>query len=188
MKKTLLILLTATLIFACGNEKKENKNSHNENVETYQEDEELPILIGKQEVSAIKSDPYYSRWFVENYRYSPDQKILRKLKTAIEGKKITIFMGTWCSDSQQHVPALLYVLDAIRYDNSNITLITMSEDKETPEGLEEGLDILYVPTIIVYNNDVEMGRIVEYPVESLEADLLAIASGQEYKHSYADEE
>jgi len=186
MKKTLLILLVTTLFFACGNEKKEKEN-HHEDVVTYEEDEDLPILVGKQEISAIKSAPH-ARWFMENYKYSPNQKKLGPLRTALEGKKITIFMGTWCSDSQQHVPALLNVLDAIKYDSSNITLITMSEDKDTPEGLEDGLNILYVPTIIVYDNNVEMGRIVEYPVESLEADLLAIASGEDYKHSYADVE
>lgn len=187
MKKTLLVLFVTALIISCGNEKKENEEQQNEDTITYADDDELPVLMGKQEISAIKSAPY-SRWFMENYKYNPNQKMLGPLQTALEGKKITIFMGTWCSDSQQHVPALMNVLDAIKYDSSNITLITVSEDKDTPEGLEDGFNILYVPTIIVYNNDIEMGRIVEYPVESLEADLLAIASGQEYKHSYADEE
>ncbi len=187
MKKILLILLVSTLMIACGNEKKENEETQNEETVTYEEEEELPILLGKQEITTIKSAPY-SKWFMENYKYSPNQKKLGPLKTALEGKKLTIFMGTWCEDSQMQVPALLNVLDAIKYDSSNITLITMSEDKDTPEGLEDGLNILYVPTIIVYENELEMGRIVEYPVESLEADLLAIATGEEYKHSYADEQ
>lgn len=187
MKKTLLILLVSTFIIACGNEKKENADSQTEETATFEEEEELPILLGKQEISAIKSAPY-SKWFMENYKYSPNQKKLGPLKTALEGKKITIFMGTWCEDSQMQVPALLNILDAIKYDSSNITLITVSEDKDTPERLEEGFNILYVPTIIVFENDVELGRFVEYPVESLEADLLAIATGEEYKHSYADEQ
>ncbi|MCR9182801.1 MAG: thioredoxin family protein [Flavobacteriaceae bacterium] len=185
MKSTLLILLVSTLLFACGNEKKQETEAITE-TEVSSEEEKLPILLGKQEITAIKSAPY-SSWFMENYKYSPNQKVLGSLKEALEGKKITIFMGTWCSDSQLQVPALLSVLDAIKYDNSNITLITMSEDKDTPENLEEGLNIQYVPTIILYDGESEMGRIVEYPVESLEADLLAIATGKEYKHSYADE-
>tara|TARA_R110002072_G_scaffold110599_5_gene238457 strand:- start:2882 stop:3448 length:567 start_codon:yes stop_codon:yes gene_type:complete len=187
MKKILLILLVSTLMIACGNEKKENEETQNEETVTYEEEEELPILLGKQEIAAIKSAPY-TKWFMENYKYSPNQKKLGPLKAALEGKKLTIFMGTWCEDSQMQVPALLNVLDAIKYDSSNITLITMSEDKDTPEGYEDGHNILYVPTIIVYENEVEMGRIVEYPVESLEADLLAIATGEKYKHSYADEQ
>ncbi len=186
MKKALLALFITALFISCGNEKKENEQQ-NEDTITYADDDELPVLLGKQEISAIKSAPY-SRWFMENYKYNPNQKMLGPLQTALEGKKITIFMGTWCSDSRQHVPALMNVLDAIKYDSSNITLITVSEDKDTPEGLEDGFNILYVPTIIVYDNDIEMGRIVEYPVESLEADLLAIVSGQDYKHSYADED
>lgn len=187
MKKILAALFIVTIFISCGNEKKENQQEQVENTVTYEEDEELPILIGEQEIETIKSEPY-SRWFTENYQYSPDQKTLGTLKAALEGKKITIFMGTWCSDSQQHVPALLYILDAIKYDSSNITLITLSEEKDTPDGLEEGFNISHVPTIIVYENDTEMGRIVEYPIESLEADLLAIATGEEYKHAYATEE
>lgn len=186
MKKTLLALFVSALFISCGNEKKENENQQNEDVTTIEEDIEIPVLVGKQDISALKTPPH-AKWFMENYKYKANQQKLGPLKTALEGKKLTIFLGTWCSDSQQQVPALLSILDAIKYDDSNITLITMSENKDTPEGLEDGLNILYVPTIIVYNNDVEMGRIVEFPVESLEADLLAIASGQEYKHPYSEE-
>ncbi|MEX0996126.1 MAG: thioredoxin family protein [Flavobacteriaceae bacterium] len=184
MKRTFLILLVSTLLIACGNEKKQETESQSE-TELSTEEEELPILLGKQEITAIKSAPY-SSWFMENYKYSPNQKVLGSLKEALEDKKMTIFMGTWCEDSQRQVPALMNILDAIKYDNSNITLITMSEDKDTPDGLEEGFDIQYVPTIILYDGENEMGRIVEYPVESLEADLLKIATGEEYKHAYSD--
>jgi len=184
MKKTLLVLLVSTLLYACGNEKKQETDSQTE-TEISSEEEDLPILLGKQEITTIKSAPY-SSWFMENYKYSPNQKVLGSLKQALEGKEMTIFMGTWCEDSQRQVPALMNILDAIKYDNSNITLITMSEDKDTPEGLEEGFDIQYVPTIILFDGENEMGRIVEYPVESLEADLLKIATGEEYKHSYSE--
>ena len=62
----------------------------------------------------------------------------------------------------------------------------VSEDKDTPEGLEEGMDIQYVPTIILFKNGEELGRIVESPVETLEKDLLKIAKGEPYEHTYAD--
>jgi len=31
-----------------------------------------------------------------------------------------------------------------------------------------------------------LGRIVEYPIESLEQDMLKILQGKPYKHAYAD--
>lgn len=188
MKKIFLTLLIAIFIFSCGNKEKESTSEETQeeavNLEEIHPDD-LPVLIGKQEISAIKSSPY-SNWFMENFNYSPDQDKLEALKVALDGKTITIFMGTWCSDSRKQVPALLNVLDEIAYDTSNIILITMSEDKDTPDGFEDGKNIEYVPTIIVYNNDVEMGRIVEYPIENLESDLLKIATGQEYSPAYSE--
>lgn len=192
MKKIFLSLLIATFLLSCGNNKNENETTDEQSIKEESITEEvhpddMPILLGKQEINAIKSPPY-TKWFMENYRYSFNQKKMGPLKSALEGKTINIFMGTWCEDSRMQVPALLSILEAIKYDYSNVTLITVSEDKDTPEGLEEGFNIEYVPTIIIYNNNVEMGRIVEYPIESLEADLLKIASGEEYNHAYSDVE
>lgn len=188
MKKTLLTLLLAVFVLSCGNKEKEAEPKEMQNEIKEMEEihpDDLPVLIGKQEISAIKSPPY-NNWFMDNYKYSPDQKKLGLLKEALKGKTITIFMGTWCEDSRMQVPALMNILDAIKYDHSKITLITMSEDKDTPENFEEGKNIEYVPTIIVYNNNDEMGRIIEYPIESLEADLLKIATGQEYTPAYTE--
>jgi thiol-disulfide isomerase/thioredoxin len=190
MKRTFLTLLITAFILSCGNKEKENEAESEDIQEEIVEMEEihpddLPVLIGKHEVNAIMSPPY-TNWFIENYQYNPDQKKLEPLKDALKNKTITIFMGTWCSDSRTQVPALLNVLDAINYDISKITLITMSEDKDTPEGFEDGKNIEYVPTIIVYNNNIEMGRIVEYPIENLESDLLKIATGLEYTPAYSE--
>ncbi len=192
MKKTCLVLMLSIVLFSCGNKEKNTDAENNETLEEIKDIDEIdpndmPVLLGKQEINAIKSPPY-SKWFIEGYRYALDQKKLGPLKTALEGKTITVFMGTWCEDSRTQVPPLLAILDAISYDNSKITLITVSRDKDTPEGYEDDLNILYVPTIILYDGESEMGRIVEYPVESLEADLLKIATGEEYKHSYENEQ
>lgn len=196
MKNIVLIALIATTMLACNNSKKDTDKQDNTSEITQEQSNEInhnnddekvedPILVGKQDINAIKARPYAS-WFMEHYKYTPDQKTLRALKDAIKGKNITVFMGTWCSDSQQQVPALIYTLEAINYDTSTINLITVSREKDTPDGLEKGFDIQYVPTIIVFDGTKELGRIVEYPIESLEQDLLKIATGQEYKHAYSE--
>lgn len=185
MKKTILILACVAMLASCNDKKEKEPKTQTETEETNYDD--LPVLIGEHEINTIKEPPYH-QWFMENYRYSPNQSVLGKLKLALENVEMTIFMGTWCEDSRKQIPALLNILVAIQYDQSNITLIALSEDKDTPEGLEEGYDINYVPTIILYENGEELGRIVEYPNESLEADLLAIATGEEYNHAYSDVE
>lgn len=190
MKKILLLICVFSVFTAC---KKNVQKSVDEEVkveETHEEESasdysDLPVLVGKQEITAIQNPPY-SDWFLENYKYMPKSDVLEQLKPALVDKTFEIFMGNWCSDSRAHVPALMNILDAVGYDSQNITLITVDEDKTTPENWEEGKNIQFVPTIILYENGVEKGRIVEYPIQNLEEDLLKIATGQPYKHAYED--
>jgi thiol-disulfide isomerase/thioredoxin len=95
-------------------------------------------------------------------------------------------MGTWCEDSQLQIPSLFKVLDEAGFNPNHYTLITVSEEKDTPNGLEKDKDINFVPTIIVSMEGEEIGRIVEYPIENLEKDLENILNGVPYKHAYED--
>ncbi len=186
MKKAIVLFAIVTLFFACGNDKKNKEQGAKEiEAETEMTIEDMPILLGVQNRKTIESKPYNS-WFTKNYMYQPNQKALADIYKALDNITITIFMGTWCEDSQLQVPALYGILDAIKYDSEKATLITVSKDKDTPEGLEKGMDIQYVPTIILFKNGKEIGRIVEAPVETLEADLLKIAKGEAYKHTYEE--
>ena len=93
-------------------------------------------------------------------------------------------MGSWCEDSHRDVPQLYKILDEAKFDESKLKVISVDEDKLTPEGFEKDMDIQNVPTIILYKNNKELGRIVEYPIQTLEKDMLSILSGKEYKHAY----
>ena len=46
------------------------------------------------------------------------------------------------------------------------------------------MSIINVPTFIFYKDGEELGRIVEYPIQDLESDMLKILSGQPYRHAY----
>lgn len=146
---------------------------------------EEAVLVGKHPLSTLRQDPYHT-WFDENYSYSPQDEIIKQLQPALTGVEMTVFMGTWCSDSQQHVPVLVRILEAANYDLQKITLIAVDEDKKTPENWEEDHTIEYVPTIILWRHEKELGRIVEYPMQTLEEDLLKIVTGQPYKHAYQE--
>ena len=189
MKKITLIL-TAVLVVACGNQNKKEQHEQETTPKiaensTTEEEQEIPILLGIQKREALQKTPY-DEWFDENYAYIPDEETLKALSKKLNDKTIIVFMGTWCDDSKLQVPAFFKILDAINFDENKVQIITMSRDKDTPKKLEEGYDIEFVPTIIVKKDGKELGRIVESPVDTLEADLLTIASGKEYKHIYAE--
>jgi len=98
-------------------------------------------------------------------------------------------MGTWCGDSQREVPKFYKVLEAANFPENNLRIVGLNNVKEQykqgPNGEEKGLNVHRVPTFIVYNKKgKEIGRIVEHPVESLEADLLNICRGKAYTHHY----
>ena len=71
---------------------------------------------------------------------------------------------------------MMSVLKSAGFPEENIQLLgvydSMAVYKQGPNREEKGLNIYRVPTFIVYQKRQRDGRIVEYPVESLERDLL----------------
>lgn len=132
----------------------------------------------------------FNTWFTPNYdAYEPDEKIIKKLKRKLKKYTITVFMGTWCGDSKREVPKFYKVLEEANFPESKLRVVGLNNGREQykqgPNGEEKGLNIHRVPTFIVYNKKgKEVGRIVEHPVESLEADLLKICRGKSYEHNY----
>ena len=85
--------------------------------------------------------------------------------------KVTILFGTWCHDSEREVPRMLKLLAASGVEEDNISLISLDIRKEEPEGRAKALAVRFTPTFIFFSDDVELGRIIERPVESLQADI-----------------
>lgn len=196
MKKTILIISIIALS-ACNSSKEKNKVEKKTSTEMISENnkekindtvpyEDSVMLLGKANRKGLQMDAFKS-WFDPGYQdYSVDSETLGKLKPLLKDVTITVFMGTWCEDSQRETPHLYKILDDAKFDESKLTLITVSDEKTTPQGFEKGKNITNVPTIIFYKNDKELGRIVEYPIVSLEKDMFAILSGKEYKDAYAE--
>ena len=140
-------------------------------------------LIGDIALDDLKNEPF-TEWFNTEYEnYTPFGKTITKLNALIESTSVAIFMGTWCSDSQMHVPAFFRILDEIEF-SGDVRIVGVDEDKKTPSGSATENDINYVPTFIFYKKSKEINRIVESPVAFLEDDMLAILSGADYKHTY----
>lgn len=141
-------------------------------------------LIGTQTREDLLKNPY-TLWFTPNYgNYKPNTTVIAELKKHIKDVSVTVFMGTWCDDSQLQVPGFFKILDALQFNQANVTLIAVDKNKTTPEKFEKGLDMTNVPTFIFYKNGKEIHRIVERPIQTLEEDMLKILSGQSYKHAY----
>jgi tetratricopeptide (TPR) repeat protein len=148
-----------------------------------------PRLLGICAVKDLGREPH-AVWYKPNYEnYTPAAEIVDRLKgLRLERFTLKIVFGSWCGDSKREVPRMMKVLNAIGLPEKNIQLIGVHDSidvyKQSPQHEERGLNIYRVPTFIVYKKSEEIGRIVEYPVESLERDLLKILDGQPYTQNY----
>lgn len=147
-------------------------------------DEDSVMLVGTASLDSLKSDPFNSWYETNRDSYKPETKSLDQIKKLLKDVRIVLLMGTWCKDSRREVPRFVSILEAVKYPVDEIEVIAVDRDKKTPENFEQGLELIQVPTFIFYKEDKELGRIVEFPINSLESDMLAILSGQPYRHAY----
>jgi hypothetical protein len=145
-------------------------------------------LLGRCTKERLQQPPFDS-WFVRNYEdYPVDSLSADQLRSGLQGKRLMIFMGTWCGDSRREVPRMFKILDYCGIPDSSVELIMVSEDdstyKQSPQHEEKDLYIFRVPDLLIVGKDGELGRIVESPVISLEKDLLAILDGNAYAPHY----
>lgn len=154
-----------------------------------EEPDEPPKLLGECSVLQLGEEPF-SEWFREGYEdYAPHPDILQALAGAEQrGVEMTLFFGTWCGDSQREVPRILKLLDELGFPEERVKLIAVDSGegvhKRSPDGEERGLEIYRVPTLVVHRDEAEIARLVEFPVLSLERDLLAILSDAPYEPNY----
>ncbi|PXF63818.1 thioredoxin family protein [Kangiella spongicola] len=108
-------------------------------------------------------------------RNSPlNSEALEQLNAVTTPTQITAYLGTWCHDSQREIPRLIQLKKALSNPNIQLQLITLDRQKSDSEGLAKKADVKYTPTIIVYQNQEELGRIVESTSEPIEIELLDI--------------
>ena len=183
MKKILFFLLFACALVSVA---AQNKVTVNQKVKDAYGSE---ILVGKCTRTSLLMTPY-AGWFQKNYGdYIVDTATCVFIRPLLQHKKFTIFMGTWCGDSQREIPRLLKMLDCCGVPEERVELVMVSNAsdsyKQSPQHEEAGKNILRVPTILVEEHNKEIGRIVEYPVVSLEKDMLRILRLEGYVPNYS---
>ena len=139
--------------------------------------EEKPELLGlltRQEIEAAVPD-----WVEQEINSTPDLELAAELISALRDAEITVFMGTWCSDSKRELSRLWRAFDDLGIaESSAVSYIGVDRCKEEPRELVDGVDLQYVPTFIVRRDGRELGRVVEESPVSIEADLLAILKAE----------
>lgn len=187
----IILLLVFSLAMGCNQPtKKENNESQTQEKVVIptsllgKDWEGNEILVGK--VSYAQMVQYTEAWFnKENDFYRINEERLEKIKPLLKDKRVVLIMGTWCEDSQREVPGMMKILNQAGFNTAEMEIIAIDEDKRTKEGLEKAYNLAYIPALIFFEGEKEINRIVEFPINSLEQDMLDILSGKEYKNAYA---
>ena len=198
MKKIVFVFALTAMIGCNSSKEKQQSKQASMNEQSKLEDmqseklnqtvpyEESVMLLGKADRTGLEMEAF-KEWFNPGYtEYKPNPEILEKLKPLLKDIEITLFMGTWCEDSHRDVPHFYKILDEVKFDYSRLNVYATSEEKTTPEGYENGKNIIQVPTIIFYKDGKEINRIVEYSIYTIEQDMLDILSGKDYKNPYSE--
>jgi hypothetical protein len=129
------------------------------------------LLIGKIELKNIKEYSWYAPSFNE---YIVDQNVIDSLKPYADDIKIMAIIGTWCSDSKEHIPALFKIIEQADIQTDQIELIGVDRKKHCPFPNITELNIEYVPTLFIFYKGKLVGKIIETPTHSIEADMLEL--------------
>ena len=110
--------------------------------------------------------------------YFPHPGFLERLKSVDFMVNIEVILGTWCSDSKQHVSAYFKLMEMADNPMIQTSYTGIPKEKEAREPYIQGKNIIRVPTFIVTIDGEERGRIIEHPEESVEEDLMDIIEGK----------
>lgn len=129
------------------------------------------VLIGRVPRAVIEEDSAFV-WFRTGYaRYTLESAQLAFLQTRSSELRFVLVLGTWCSDSKFEVPRMFKVLDSLNIPSARIDIYGVDRMKKSDGNETAAFAIVKVPTLIVYNGEKEIGRIVEKPRETIETDL-----------------
>ncbi len=107
---------------------------------------------------------------------SKDSASVKTVAASLPGTDLEIYFGSWCSDSHDHLPTFLALLDAAKEFGASpksLKLVALDR-KKTYDGYVNSRAIEKLPTFVFLRDGQEIGRIIETPEVSIAADSARI--------------
>jgi len=153
MKKIVYFLSMLLVVYTCDAQNR---------FETLAERPNEKSLVGVLSKEVLSNESSFT-WFAENYKaYQAHAGGLATLKNYRDSIQLLAFMGTWCEDSHFIIPRFFALTEQAGVDPTRIVLMGVNRKKETWGDLTKPLGIVNVPTLIIFKNGKEIGRVVEY--------------------------
>ncbi|MBS1781616.1 MAG: thioredoxin family protein [Bacteroidetes bacterium] len=134
------------------------------------------IFSGTFTFDSLIKEPTFN-WFKEGVsEYIPSKTIIQTLTPILNDCKLVVVMGTWCDDSHYLIPKLYKTLLSCHFPLKELELIGVDREKQSLGKERQKFGIQLVPTVIVFKEGKELGRIVETVKTSIESDLLQLVN------------
>lgn len=146
------------------------------NVAELESEEPEPIVGATTQAEILAEMP---EWIEDLVRARPDESQALRLVEPVADTEVVVFFGTWCSDSRRELSRLWRAVEIAGGDfGFPIRYVGVDRTKTEPADMLEGMEILYVPTLIVSKNGLESGRVIESSPDGIEKDLVALVAGE----------
>jgi hypothetical protein len=134
-------------------------------------------LTGAMDTRTILAiTPEWQRIFRD---FLPDKDDVASIKNSLEdrsGVTVEVVLRSTCEDSRFQVPKYLKIQELLGEKQLTTTYVGVDRTRALPAEIVKVRKVDKVPTFIIYEDGKEIGRIVETPKETVEADLAKILS------------
>lgn len=163
IKKPLITAFLGLILAACNG----TDNDH--------DDKPHDMHLGPIETPQLLNEyPIFSQHKQDNENPASDLEVAQLAKR-LHNKDIVIVFGTWCHDSQREVPRFLNLIEKVKRNHPEVNFTTrfhaVAPTEQRDPAIVKQYDIEYVPTIMLFEDGREMGRIIERTEQSLAIDL-----------------
>jgi thiol-disulfide isomerase/thioredoxin len=125
-------------------------------------DPSVTILKGLITKYILINDPAFKWYAPAHDGFVPDSAVVNDFSNHSGNIHFVLFGGTWCDDTQYILPRFFNILEKSAVPDSAVTFFGVDRDKKTLGGISDALHITNVPTIIIFKEGKEIGRVVEY--------------------------
>jgi len=106
--------------------------------------------------------------------YRPDPESVSFLSSRRDSVRLVAFFGSWCPVCNEELPKLVKTLESAKNGRIAVSYVAVSEDLKEPREELKKHSVSATPSLLVYVCGKELGRIVEHPQKTIEADIAAI--------------
>ena len=136
---------------------------------------ELVGSLTRAEIEAAMPD-----WVGAQIEATPDvDAALRMASGGPADSRVTVYLGTWCSDSRRELARFWRAVDEAGGEvGFEVAYVGIRRDKDRRDPALERVDLRRVPTFVVEVAGAEAGRVVEESPNGIERDLAALLGGE----------